>query len=142
MLRVLFICIHNSARSQMAEELLRRKSNGTVFTDSAGIAPGKLNPVVIDVLKAIGIDISHKKTKSMNSLLRRKEVYDYVITVCDEASGQSCPIFPGTAKRLHWNIPDPSAFQGTYAEKYNQTRSVMKMIEKEVDNLLSDILAG
>jgi len=139
-MRVLFVCIRNSARSQMAEELLRKKSGGTIFADSAGIEPGKLNPVVIDVLNSNGIDISLKKTKSVDSLLRRKEVYDYVITVCDEASGQSCPYFPGTVKRMHWNIPDPSAFQGTYAEKYRQTRSVLKMIEKEVDNLLSNIL--
>lgn len=139
MLKVLFVCVHNSARSQIAEELLRLKMGESVYADSAGLEPGELNPIVIDILKAIGIDISEKQTKSVIDLFKQSARFNYVITVCDEANGESCPIFPGALQHIHWNIPDPSAFKGTYDEKYAMTVSVMAMIETKIDEFLESI---
>lgn len=122
---VLFVCIHNSARSQMAEELLRKLAGDRFEAESAGIEPGKLNPVVVDVLKKEeGIDISNKQTRSVQDLLRQKRTYNYVITVCDETSAERCPTFPGGAVRLHWGFTDPSRFEGSYDEKYRRTLAV------------------
>ncbi len=135
--KVLFVCIHNSARSQMAEELLRKLGGDRFEVESAGIEPGKLNPVVIEVLKEKGIDISGKKTKAVFDLFKQGKLYSYVITVCDEASAERCPIFPGLTKRLHWSFPDPSKFQGTWEEKIVQTRAVREEIRQKIEGWLS-----
>jgi arsenate reductase (thioredoxin) len=137
--KVLFVCVHNSARSQIAEELLRYKSGGNIYVESAGLEPGDLNPIVVDVLKILGIDISEKQTKSVIDLFKQGTRFNYVITVCDEAKGEKCPIFPGALKHLHWSIPDPSTFQGSYEEKYAMTLTVMATIEKRVDEFLKEI---
>jgi arsenate reductase (thioredoxin) len=136
MLKVLFVCVHNSARSQIAEELLRKKSRGAILVESAGLEPGALNPIAVDVLKTMGIDISNKKTKNVFDLLKAGARFHYVITVCDQASGDLCPIFPGALQYLHWSIPDPSAFTGSYEEKFNQTMLVRDMIETRIDEFL------
>lgn len=130
--KVLFVCIHNSARSQMAEELLRKLAGQNFEIESAGIEPGKLNPVVVEVLKEIGIDISLKKTQAVHDLLKQSKSYDYVITVCDETSAERCPVFPGTAKRLHWGFTDPSQFQGSWESRLEQTRAVRHQIELKI----------
>ncbi len=135
--KVLFVCIHNSARSQMAEELLRKLAGDKFEVESAGIEPGKLNPVVIDVLKELGIDISNKKTQAVADLLKSAKRYDYVITVCDETSAERCPIFPGPAKRLHWGFVDPSKFEGSIEEKRRQTRLVRDQINMKIKEWLS-----
>ncbi|OGZ79836.1 MAG: arsenate reductase, partial [Candidatus Staskawiczbacteria bacterium RIFOXYA2_FULL_32_7] len=129
--KVLFVCIHNSARSQMAEELLRKLAGDRFEVESAGIEPGKLNPVVVEVLKEEGIDISGKNTKAVMDLLKQGKFYSYVITVCDETSAERCPLFPGVAKRLHWGFPDPSKFEGTWEEKLVQTRTVRDQIQQK-----------
>jgi arsenate reductase (thioredoxin) len=136
--KALFVCIHNSARSQMAEELLRKLAGDKFEVESAGIEPGKLNPVVIDVLKELGIDISNKKTQAVADLLKSGKRYDYVITVCDETSAERCPIFPGPAKRLHWGFVDPSKFEGTLEEKRHQTRLVRDEINARIKQWLSE----
>ena len=87
--KVLFVCIHNSARSQMAEELLRQLAGDRFEVESAGIEPGKLNPVVVEALKEEGIDITGKQTKGVSDLLKQNKHYDYVITVCDEEIGRA-----------------------------------------------------
>ncbi|MDZ4121976.1 MAG: arsenate reductase ArsC, partial [Candidatus Cloacimonadaceae bacterium] len=117
MIKVLFVCIHNSARSQMAEELLRRAMDGQIDVRSAGLEPGTLNPMVVDVLLENGIDIRTKQTQSVFEVFQQGLTFNFVITVCDESSGQRCPIFPGRVNRLHWSFPDPSSFAGTYEEK-------------------------
>lgn len=129
---VLFVCIHNSARSQMAEELLRKFGGNIFVVDSAGIEPGKLNPVVVEVLKEEGIDIAGKATRSVLALLEQKRKYDYVITVCDETSAERCPTFPGSGQRLHWGFPDPSQFQGDFDQKKAQTKVVKEDIKRTV----------
>lgn len=131
--KVLFVCIHNSARSQMAEELLRRLGEGRFDTESAGLEPGKLNPVVVEVLKEEGIDITGKKTNAVADKLKAGRRYDYVITVCDETSAERCPVFPGGVERLHWGFPDPSSFQGTDAARLKFTRQVKDQIKQKIE---------
>lgn len=135
--RVLFVCVHNSARSQMAEELLRKLAGDKFEVESAGIEPGKLNPVVIEVLKEIGMDISHKQTRAVYDCLKSSKVYNYVITVCDETSAERCPIFPGSSRRLHWGFADPSKFEGSWEEKISKTRAIREEIRQKIEGWLS-----
>lgn len=135
-LKVLFVCIHNSARSQMAEELLRKLAGDRFAPESAGIEPGKLNPFAVEVLKEEGIEISGKKTRSVSELIQQGRTYDYVITVCDEASAERCPVFPGPHQRLHWGFPDPSAFQGNAEEKLTWTRTSKDQIKSKIKEFI------
>lgn len=137
--KVLFVCIHNSARSQMAEELFRKIAGDRFEVESAGIEPGTLNPVVIEALKEEGIDITHKKPQAVMDLLRQGRGYHYVITVCDETSAERCPVFPGGAKRLHWGFTDPSKFQGTPEQKLAQTRAVREEIRLKIKGWLNQL---
>ncbi|HEY1661025.1 MAG TPA: arsenate reductase ArsC [Verrucomicrobiae bacterium] len=129
--KVLFVCIHNSARSQMAEAFLHQVCGDVFEVHSAGIEPGKLNPIVIQVMQEAGIDISSNQTKSVADYL--SQTFAYVITVCDETSAERCPIFPGMARRLHWGFPDPSSFQGTREEKLAKTRKVRDGIKAKIE---------
>ena len=135
--KVLFVCIHNSARSQMAEELLRKLAGDKFEVESAGIEPGKLNGIVVEVLKEIGIDITHKKTRSVFDCVKSGKRYNYVITVCDETSAERCPIFPGAVQKLHWGFVDPSKFEGTLDEKIVKTRAVREDIRQMIESWLS-----
>lgn len=104
--RVLILCTGNSARSQMAEGLLRTLSDGAIEVYSAGTLPSWVHPLAIRVMAERGIDISHQRSKHLNEFL--DQPFDVVLTVCDRAA-ETCPIFPGRAERLHWSIPDPAA---------------------------------
>ncbi|OGX46995.1 MAG: arsenate reductase [Omnitrophica WOR_2 bacterium RIFOXYB2_FULL_38_16] len=134
--KVVFVCIHNSARSQMAEEILRQLAGDRFEVDSAGIEPGTLNPRVIEVLKEIDIDISGKKTKSVDQLIAKGKEFDYIITVCDEASAERCPIFPGFGTRLHWGFEDPSSFQND-ADAIEKTRIIRDLIKSKIESWLT-----
>jgi len=136
--KVLFVCIHNSARSQMAEELLRKMAGDRFTVESAGIEPGKLNPIVIETLKEDGIDISGKKTKAVFDLFKESRFYNYVITVCDETSAEKCPIFPGAVNRIHWSFTDPSKFEGSHEEKLQKTREVKEEIRAQIEQWLQN----
>jgi arsenate reductase len=138
--KVLFICIHNSARSQMAEAFLKRVGGEDFEVQSAGIEPGKLNPIVVEAMREIGIDISGNQTKSVDAMLKSGKNFDYVVTVCDETSAERCPIFPGTASRLHWGFPDPSSFQGSHVEKLARTREVRNMIKAKIEDWYASTL--
>jgi len=131
--KVLFACIHNSARSQMAEAFLKQICGGTFEAHSAGLEPGKLNPLVIEAMREAGVDISGNRTKSVFDFIKSGELFAYVITVCDEASAERCPVFPGVTTRLHWSFPDPSKFSGTHGEKLAQTRAVRDAIKKKIE---------
>ena len=120
--KVLFICIHNSARSQMAEAFLNNICSDQFEAHSAGIEPGKLNPIVVEAMQEIGIDISRKGTQAVFDVYKSGQTFSYVITVCDEASAERCPIYPGVTTRLHWSFPDPSAIAGSHEEKLARTR--------------------
>ena len=130
---VLFVCIHNSARSQMAEALLNERCPNDFLAESAGIEPGALNPLAVEAMREIGIDISHKATKSVFDLLKAGRSFEYVVTVCDESNAEQCPVFPGVATRLHWNFTDPSALQGSREERLRKTRLIRDQIRAQVD---------
>lgn len=131
--RVLFVCIHNSGRSQMAEALLRAAAGDRFDAESAGLEAGNLNPTVVASMKEIGIDISQAKTKTVFDLLKQGRLYQYVVTVCDEANGERCPLFPGLVRdRIHWSFEDPSSFQGTPEEKLARTRVVRDQIKAKI----------
>ncbi|HUD47399.1 MAG TPA: arsenate reductase ArsC [Candidatus Baltobacteraceae bacterium] len=130
--KVLFVCIHNSARSQMAEAFLNRICGDEFEGHSAGLEPGRLNPIAVETMQEAGIDISGNQTKAVIDFSRAGEKFAYVITVCDEASAERCPVFPGVGARLHWSFPDPSRFQGTHEERLARTREVRDMIEERV----------
>ncbi len=136
--KVLFVCIHNSARSQMAEAFLKKYGVESFEPESAGLEPGKLNPNVVEVMKRVGIDISNNATQSVFDLFRKGRFYNAVITVCDEASAESCPIFPGRVKRLAWSFADPSSFTGTREEILLKTAHVRDEIEKKVLEFISE----
>jgi len=139
MIKVLFVCIHNSARSQMAEELLRREMPAEIEVSSAGLEPGQLNPIVVELLSEIGIDIQGKATRSVFDIFRSGKSFNYVITVCDESSGERCPIFPGAVKRLHWSFPDPSALDGDRETKKAETREIMLIIEAKIKDFTAEL---
>ena len=131
--RVLFVCIHNSARSQMAEAFLNQICGGEFEAHSAGIEPGKLNPIVVEAMQEIGVDISGNQTKAVCDYVKSGQKFAYVITVCDEASAERCPIFPGVTQRLHWGFPDPSSFKGTHEERLAGTRAVRDTIKAKIE---------
>ena len=136
--KVLFVCIHNSARSQMAEEILRKLGGEAFEVESAGIEPGTLNPFVVKVLKEIEINIEGKPTRLVQDLIKAKKEFDYVITVCDETSAERCPTFPGRAQRLHWGFKDPSAFKGSDEERLNRTREIRDQIYERIEHRLKE----
>ncbi len=131
-IKVLFVCIHNSARSQMAEAFLNTLGEGRFQAESAGLEPGKLNQLVVKSMSEEGMDISGNRTKDVFEFHRQGKKYDYVITVCDEASGERCPIFPGALKTLHWSFADPSSFKGSDEEKLKRISEVRKAIKTKV----------
>ena len=135
--RVLFVCIHNSARSQMAEALLNRLAGERFEAESAGLEPGTINPLAIASMKEIGIDISAKKTRSVFDLYKQGRIYHYVISVCDEAS-ERCPVFPSTLDRLGWSFPDPSQLEGSLDERLVATR----LIRQEIAATIAKWVAG
>ena len=130
--RVLFLCIHNSARSQMAEAFFNQRCGDELEAESAGVDPGKLSPLAIEAMREVGIDLSGKKTQAVFDLAKRGEMFSYVVTVCDEAA-ERCPVFPGATERVAWSFPDPSRFEGTWEEKLEKTRQVRDAIKARVE---------
>jgi arsenate reductase len=137
--KVLFICIHNSARSQMAEGLLKKLGGDRFEVESGGLEAGKLNPLAVETMKEIGIDISSHKTKRAEGFIQAGIKFDYVITVCDETSAERCPVFPGPTKRLHWSFEDPSSFSGSPDEKTAKTRRVRDQIKAKISEFISTV---
>jgi arsenate reductase len=137
--RVLFICIHNSARSQMAEAFLNQICGDQFEALSAGLEPGSLNPFVVEAMQELGIDISANKTKAVFDIFKSGLLINYAITVCDETSAERCPIFPGITKRLHWSFPDPSALQGTHEEKLARTREIRDEIKARIEQWCDEV---
>jgi arsenate reductase len=120
-MRVLILCTGNSARSQMAEGLLRHDGGAAFEVASAGTKPSHVRPEAIAAMREIGIDISGHRSKSVDEFAG--QAFDYVITVCDNAK-QSCPVFPGTTKRIHWSFDDPAAVQGSEEERLGAFRRI------------------
>jgi arsenate reductase (thioredoxin) len=136
--KVLFICVHNSARSQMAAALMNKVCGEFFEAKSAGLEPGTLNPLAVKVLFKLGIDISDIKTQSVFDVWKSGQMFQYVITVCSEAEAQGCPIFPGVTTRLHWPFADPSKFTGSEDERLAKTRSVLNQIHAKVDSFCDE----
>lgn len=139
MIKVLFLCIHNSARSQMAEAYLKKFGGDKFFVESAGLEAGKLNPLAIEVMKEDGIDISNNATKNVFDFFKEGRVYQYVVTVCDKEASDRCPIFPSAHKKINWSFDDPSQFTGTNEEKLEATRKVRDKIREAVISLIKEL---
>ena len=137
--RVLFLCTHNSARSQMAEGLLRYLAGNRFKAHSAGTEATHVRPLAIRAMDEIGVDISGQKSKTLERYLG--EPFDYVITVCDDAN-EACPFFPGATNRLHWSLPDPSAAKGSEEERLEVFRSVRDALRDRVQAELVDGRGG
>jgi arsenate reductase len=131
--KVLFVCIHNSARSQMAEAWMNHLCGERYEAESAGLEPGTLNPLAVAVMKEVGIDISHKSTRSVFDVLKAGTPFSHVITVCDESAAEACPVFPGLAKHLHMGFMDPSKLEGTEEERLRQIRVIRDSIRKAIE---------
>ena len=140
-IKVLFVCVHNSARSQMAEAYLKQFAGDLFDVESAGLEPGVLNPFVVRVMREDGFDISGNKTKSVFDLFKEGRIYNYVIAVCDKEAAERCPIFPGICTRLNWSFADPSALTGTDEEILAGTRKVRDAIKKAIIERAGDFKA-
>ena len=131
--KVLFVCVHNSARSQMAEAFLNTLASEHFYAESAGLKPGNLNPYVIQVMKEAGIEISNNKIDSVFDFFKEGRLYDYVITVCDAVKAEQCPVFPGLTLRLNWSFANPADFTGTDEEILAETRKVRDQIKRKIE---------
>jgi arsenate reductase len=138
MRKILFICEHNSARSQIAEAYLNLFAGDRLFAESAGLEPGSLNSNAVEVLQEEGIDISAHKTKGVFELFKQQKQYDAIITVCSPTVDAKCPIFPGRVKRLNWPFDDPSGFAGSREEILVQTRKIRDQIKEKVLSLIRE----
>lgn len=138
-MRVLFICVHNSARSQMAEAYLQQMAGDGVTVESAGLDPTVINPLVVAVMAEEGLDLSEKKTRKVFDLFRDGKLYDAVITVCEESLEGQCPVFPGVTRRLHLPFPDPAAVTGTEAERLEAVRGIRDAIKARMAVLAREL---
>src|SRR5688572_27860189 len=132
---VLILCTGNSARSQMAEGLLRHDAGARFEVASAGVAPSHVRPEAIAVMNELGIDISTQRSKSVDEFTG--DEFDYVITVCDNANEQ-CPVFPGKTKRIHWSFEDPAAAQGDEPQRL----SIFRRVRDEIRERLREFAAS
>ena len=132
--RVLFLCTGNSARSQMAEGLLREMAGDRFEVASAGVSPSKVRPEAVEAMREIDVDISNHRSKSVDEFIGQE--FDFVITVCDNANEQ-CPVFPGDTKRIHWSFDDPAAFEGDEHARLNVFRRVRDQIRDRLRSFVA-----
>jgi len=140
--KVMFVCVHNSARSQMAAAWMNALYGDRFEAKSAGLERGTLNPLAVETMAEAGVDISGNQTRSVYEFIKTGELFAWVITVCDAASAERCPIFPGAAKRLHWSFPDPAQLTGTPEEKRAAMRKIRDEIKDQVCNWGASLTAG
>ena len=133
-MRVLFLCTHNSSRSQMAEGLLRARGGSAYEVFSAGTQPRVVHPLAIKVMREIGIDISGHRAKSMEEFQSLPPM-DLVVTVCDEAA-EACPYFPNARRQVHWGFPDPSRVEGSEEERLAVFRHIRDLIATRINQFL------
>lgn len=134
--KVLFLCLHNSARSQMAEAYLKKYGGENFEVESAGFQPEPINSIVIEALKEDGIDISNNKTKAVFDLFKQGHIYHYVIRVCNLTAQEQCPIYPTMAEMIDWSFEDPSTFTGTTDEKLEKVRVVRDQIKDKIKSFI------
>jgi len=136
--RVLFVCLHNAARSQMAEAYLNSLAGDNFYAESAGFEAGSINPYVVKVMAEEGLDLSRNNTDSVFDFFRQGRMYAFTIAVCDAETAERCPIFPGVCKRLNWSFPNPADFTGTEEEILAETRKVRDQIKAEVKIFIAE----
>jgi arsenate reductase len=135
--RVLVLCTGNSARSQMAEAFLTNYAGDTFEAHSAGLEPKGVNPLTVKVMNEAGIDISGQASKGIETYLG-KTLFQYLITVCDDAD-KNCPtVWPGVHQRMHWSFEDPARFEGTEEEKFAKFREIRDLIEKKIKEWVTE----
>lgn len=139
MKKVLFLCVHNSARSQMAEAYLRKFGADRFQAESAGLEPGALNPFVVRALAEEGIDIAGKPTRDVFGIYKEGRSFDCVVTVCSKEAAERCPVFPGKVEHRHWPFDDPSKFTGTDEEVMARVRVVRDAIREKVLEFIAEI---
>jgi arsenate reductase len=139
--KILFVCVHNSARSVMAEAFINNLFGDKFEAESAGLEPGTLNQNVVSIMNEINIDISQKTPQSVFELFKNGKRYNYIITVCDGANAEKCPIFPGVSKTIHWSFEDPSKY--SHAE-YDESDALAKIrpIRDEIKNQITEWVNG
>lgn len=135
MKNVLFVCTHNSARSQMAEGLLRQHAGDRFEAFSAGTEPGSLHPLAVRAMDDVGIDIANQSSKSVDRFVA--QTFDFVITVCDQAA-ETCPVFPRAAEQLHWSLSDPAAVEGSEHDRLDAFRRVRDQIAARIGQFVLD----
>ena len=140
--KVLFICMHNAALSQMGEAFLNDLGAGVFEAYSAGLEPRPVNPLVIEVMKELGYDLSECPAKSVFALYKAGMLFNYVITVCRESIENKCPIFPRITKRLYWGLDDPDGLQGTDSEKLEKTRKIRDEIKSRIESWIVETRIG
>lgn len=141
-IKILFLCIHNSARSQMAEAYMKKFGGERFAPESAGLEPGTLNPLAVEVMKEDGIDISNNPTKDVFDMVKQGKSFFYVVTVCDAKSSDRCPIFPGLHKIINWDFSDPSKATGSQQEKLAQTRLIRDEIKEAVKKFIQEVTSA
>lgn len=122
----------------MAEAFLKAMAGHRFEAHSAGLDPGELNPLAVEVMKEVGINISRNKTKNVFDFYKHGEFFSYVVTVCDEATAERCPIFPGVTRRIHWSLEDPASFEGSREERLARTREVRDAIRVKVKEFIQE----
>jgi len=137
--RVLFVCTHNSARSQIAEAYMQQMADDRFEVESAGFEPGPLNPLAVEVMKEEGIDISHKQSQSVFELFKQGRIFQYVITVCESSRESECPLFPGITRRLHLPFDDPAQLTGSHQEKLAAASKIRDQIKQAVAELVEEL---
>lgn len=138
--KVLFVCVHNSGRSQIAEAYLKKLAGDRFEVQSAGFEPRPLNPLVVQVMAEDGIDISGQKAQAVFELYQQGKLFDYVVTVCNDSEGK-CPLFPGITQRLHWPFPDPAALEGTEEEQLARARDIRDQIKRAIEKFATEQVA-
>jgi arsenate reductase len=135
--RVLFVCVYNSFRSQIAEAILNKKYGDRFVAESAGYNSKEIHPLAIQVMEEYGLDISENKVDRVFDFYNEGRMYQYVITVCNRELEENCPIFPGKVMRFHWDgLDNPEAFTGTQEEKLEKARRLRDDIEKRIDEFV------
>lgn len=136
--RVLFVCVHNSARSQIAEAFLNRLGNDEFFAESAGFTPAPLNPYAVKTMAELGYDLSKNTVDDVFEFIKEGRMYHVIVKVCDKASAQRCPIFPMTRVVLEWGLDDPADFTGTEEEILEKVRTLRDKIKLNVEQIIEE----
>jgi arsenate reductase len=137
-IRVLFVCTHNSARSQMAEAFMNDLGRGRFHAEGAGLEPREINPLAVEVMKELGYDLSGRKGNSIFEFFKEGRLYDYVVYVCDKETEDRCPVFPGVRRTLSWPFPNPEKLEGTHEEKLAGTREIRDAIRSRIESWIKE----